>query len=121
MKISEVKNRSKRGLILGIVAVMVLLQVLTGCSGADTNNAGILPNEWYSTEHMDGVQCYNCAITDAFPRASGGVFATYLPVCESCHEPGPLSTAIFDEEESYSTVWNCDCGTGTSIYIIYNP
>jgi len=114
----------------GMVAVLtaiVLLLALSGCSDSggsgliDEETGTIYPDRWYTTQILDGLQFYNCVISDAFPVTGGRILATYIPVCRSCHEEGWRGTAKLSTEEPCETAWSCSCGTRTSVMIRYNP
>ncbi len=112
-----------------MVAVLSLMLGLCGCLFIDESESGGLDSEtgtvkadtWYSTEILAGLNFYNCVISDAFPRSSGGIFATYFPVCRGCHTEGVIGTAILSAEQPYETGYTCSCGTRTSVLIRYNP
>lgn len=110
-------------LVLALVLTLCLLFGASGCAEDESSDSGVAtiePGKWYSTALLDGLSFRNCVITDAFPRANGGgVFATYIPVCQGCHEQGVICNAILDSENPYQTTSICDCGIRTIVDIQY--
>lgn len=117
--------------VLSILLALCLMVGLSGCGLlfgggeddlVDPDTGAIYPDRWYTTKAMAGIETYNCVVTDAFARAAGGIFATYVPFCRECHEQGVTLNAILDSETPYETSSYCsDCGARTSTIIRYNP
>ncbi len=117
--------------VLSVLLALCLVMGLSGCGlfggGAggdgliDPDTGAIYPDRWYTTQAMAGIESYNCVVVEAFTRTAGGVFAAYIPFCNSCHKEGVQLNAILDSETPYESSSYCGCGTRTPIIVRYNP